>query len=49
MVWTIAMVLFLLWVLGMVTGHVMGGLIYLLLVAAVITVLVRVVQGRAAV
>ena len=43
---TLAFVLFILWALGMVTSTTMGGFINILLVAAVITVLVRVIQGR---
>ena len=48
MVWTIVVVLLVLWVLGLVTSTSMGGLIHLLLVAAVIVVLIRVIQGRRA-
>jgi hypothetical protein len=43
---TIAIVLIVLWLLGMVTSYTMGGLIHALLVIAVIVVLVRVIQGR---
>jgi hypothetical protein len=46
MLWTIAVVLMVLWVLGMVTSYTVGGFIHLLLVGAVIAVLVRVIQGR---
>jgi len=46
MLWTIVVILFLLWALGLVTSTTMGGLIHLLLVAAVIVVLVRLIQGR---
>ena len=46
MIWTIAVVLLVLWVLGLVTSYTMGGLIHVLLVAAVVLVLVRVIQGR---
>jgi hypothetical protein len=49
MLWTIAMVLVVLWFLGISTAHSMGGLIHLLLVIAVITVLIRVIQGRRAI
>ena len=49
MLWTIAMVLVVLWFLGVVTSNSMGGLIHLLLVVAVITVLIRVIQGRRAI
>ena len=43
---TIAMVLFVLWLLGLVTSVTLGGFIHILLVAAIIIVLLRVIQGR---
>ena len=43
---TIAVILFVLWLLGMVSSYTMGGFIHLLLVLAVIVILVRLVQGR---
>jgi len=46
MLWTICMILIVLWLLGMVTSYTMGGLIHILLVIAIIVVLVRVIQGR---
>jgi hypothetical protein len=46
MLWTIVVILLALWALGLVTSTTMGGLLHLLLVAAVIVVLVRVIQGR---
>jgi len=46
MLWTICVVLVVLWLLGMVTSYTMGGLIHILLVIAIITVLVNVIQGR---
>jgi hypothetical protein len=46
MLWTIALILIVLWLLGMVTSFTLNGFIHLLLVIAVITVLVRVIQGR---
>lgn len=46
MLMTIALVLILLWLLGMVSAYTMGGLIHILLVIAVVVVLVRVIQGR---
>jgi hypothetical protein len=46
MLWTIAMVLVVLWLLGLVTGYTMGYFIHILLVVAIIIVLVRVIQGR---
>lgn len=48
MLWTICMILIVLWLLGMVTSYTMGGLIHILLVVAVIVVLVRIIQGRKA-
>jgi hypothetical protein len=46
MLWTICVVLIVLWLLGIVTSYTMGGLIHILLVIAIIVVLVRVIQGR---
>ncbi len=46
MLWTIAIVLIILWLLGLVTGYTMGYFIHILLVVAVIVVLVRIIQGR---
>jgi hypothetical protein len=46
MLWTIAIVLLLLWFLGYVSSYTMGGFIHLLLVLALIAVLVRVISGR---
>jgi len=46
MLWTIAVVLLILWVLGLVTSNTIGGFIHLLLVIAVIVVLIRIIQGR---
>jgi hypothetical protein len=46
MLWTIALVLLVLWGLGLVSSVTAGGFIHLLLVAAVVIVLVRVIQGR---
>jgi len=46
MLWTICVILVVLWLLGMVTAYTMGGLIHILLVIAIIVVLVRVIQGR---
>jgi hypothetical protein len=43
---TIAVVLVVLWIMGLVTSYTMGGFIHILLVLAVIVVLVRVLQGR---
>ena len=46
MLWTICVVLIILWLLGIVTSYTMGGLIHVLLVIAVIMMLVRLIQGR---
>jgi hypothetical protein len=46
MLFTIALVLLVLWALGLVTSYTVGGFIHILLVAAIILVLVRIVQGR---
>jgi hypothetical protein len=46
MLMTFAIVLVVLWLLGVVTAYTMGGLIHILLVVAIIMVLVRVIQGR---
>ena len=43
---TIAIVLIVLWLLGMVTSNAIGGLIHILLVIAIVVVLIRVIQGR---
>lgn len=46
MLWTICVVLLVLWLLGMVTSYTLGGFIHILLVLAVIVLLIRVIQGR---
>lgn len=46
MLWTIFVVLLVLWVLGLVTSHTLGGFIHLLLLLAVGVVLIRLIQGR---
>lgn len=46
MIWTGALVLMLLWALGMVSAATMGGFIHVLLVAGVVVVLVRIISGR---
>jgi len=46
MLWTIAVILFVLWGLGFATSYTMGGFVHILLVLAVVAVLVRVIQGR---
>jgi len=49
MLWTIAVILLVLWALGLVTSYTMGGFIHVLLVIAVAVVLINVIQGRSAV
>jgi Family of unknown function (DUF5670) len=46
MLWTLAVIMLALWLLGLVTAHTMGGLIHVLLVVAIVVVLIRVIQGR---
>ena len=46
MLWTIAVILLVLWFLGLVSAYTMGGFIHILLVLAIIIVIVRVIQGR---
>ncbi|MBK8039821.1 MAG: lmo0937 family membrane protein [Verrucomicrobiaceae bacterium] len=46
MLYTIALVLIILWLLGLVTSYTIGGFIHALLVVAVIMVLIRIIQGR---
>lgn len=48
MLWTILVVLLVLWLLGMVSSYTMGGLIHILLVVAVIILVFRVISGRRA-
>ena len=46
MLWTIAMILIVLWAVGLVTSTTMGGFIHVLLVLAIVVILVRIIQGR---
>lgn len=46
MLWTIFVILLILWLLGFVTNYTMGGFIHILLVIAIVVVLLRVIQGR---
>ncbi|HSA78133.1 MAG TPA: lmo0937 family membrane protein [Nitrospirota bacterium] len=46
MLWTIAVVLIILWLLGLVSSYTMGGFIHILLVIAIVVVLIRIIQGR---
>jgi hypothetical protein len=49
LLWTIAVILVILWLLGLVTSYTLGGFVHILLVLAIIVVLIRVIQGRRAV
>jgi hypothetical protein len=46
MLWTLAVVLIALWLLGLMTSYTMGGFIHVLVVIAIIMVLLRIIQGR---
>ena len=46
MLWTIFVILLILWGLGLMTGYTLGGVIHVLLVIAIIVVLIQVIQGR---
>ena len=46
MLWTIFVVLIILWLLGLVSGYTIGGFIHILLVIAIVVVLIRIIQGR---
>jgi hypothetical protein len=46
MLWTIFVILLVLWLLGLVTSYTLGGFIHILLVIAIVVVLIRVIQGR---
>jgi asparagine N-glycosylation enzyme membrane subunit Stt3 len=46
LLWTLAVILLILWILGLVTSYTLGGFIHLLLVLAIIVILLRVIQGR---
>lgn len=48
MLWTIAIVLFVLWALGLVSSYTMGGFIHILLVLAVVVIVINIIQGRRA-
>ena len=49
MLWTIAVILFVMWALGLATAYTMGGLIHILLVIAIVVILINVIQGRRAI
>ena len=46
MLYTLALILIILWLLGLVSGYTMGNFIYILLIVAIIMILVRLIQGR---
>jgi len=46
LLWTIAVILVILWLLGLVTSYTLGGFVHILLVLAIIVILIRVIQGR---
>jgi hypothetical protein len=49
MLWTIAVILAVLWLLGMVSSYTLGGFIHILLVIAVVVLVIRLIQGRSVV
>ena len=49
MLWTIFVILLILWLLGMVTSYTLGGFIHILLVIAVVVLVIRLIQGRSVV
>jgi hypothetical protein len=46
MLWTVAVILIVLWLLGLITAHTIGGFIHVLLVIAIVFILIRVIRGR---
>ena len=46
MLWTICVILIILWLLGLVSGYTMGGVVHILLVIAIVVLVVQVIQGR---
>jgi Family of unknown function (DUF5670) len=46
MLWTVFLLLMILWLLGMVSSYTLGGFIHILLILAIATVLIRIIQGR---
>jgi hypothetical protein len=49
LLWTLAVILLILWLLGLVTSYTLGGFIHILLVVAIVVILIRVIQGRRAI
>jgi hypothetical protein len=48
MLWTLFVILFIMWLLGMVSSYTMGGFIHILLILAVVAVLIHIITGRSA-
>jgi hypothetical protein len=46
MLWTIFVILVVLWLLGLISGYTIGGYIHILLIIAIVVVLIRIIQGR---
>jgi hypothetical protein len=46
MLWTIFVILLVLWLLGLITGYTIGGFIHILIVIAIVVVVIRIIQGR---
>lgn len=46
MLWTIFVILVVLWLLGLISGYTIGGFIHILLIIAIVVVLIRIIQGR---
>ena len=46
MLWTIFIILLVLWLLGLISGYTMGGFVHILLVIAVVVLIIRLIQGR---
>ena len=46
LLWTVAVILLVMWLLGLVTSYTLGGFIHILLVLAIVVVLIRIIQGR---
>ena len=46
MLWTIAVILVVLWELGLVTSYTLGGFVHLLLVVAIVVIVIQIIQGR---
>ena len=49
LLWTLAVILLILWLLGLVTSYTLGGFVHILLVVAIVVILIRVIQGRRAI